>query len=105
MNETRVLQGILLDEEARLSLAELSQACRTSADWVIALVDEGILEPEGGDLAHWRFSGVCLRRAQSVRRFQRDLGVNLAGAALALELLDELTELQVRLMWYETRGR
>jgi chaperone modulatory protein CbpM len=31
---------------------------------------------------------------RTVRRLQRDLGVNLPGAALALELLDRIAELE-----------
>jgi chaperone modulatory protein CbpM len=34
------------------------------------------------------------RRVRTVVRLQRDLGVNLPGAALALELLDRIDELQ-----------
>jgi len=35
-----------------------------------------------------------LRRVKTAIHLQRDLGVNLAGAALALELLDRITELE-----------
>ena len=104
MTERGVIQGIVLDERTRLSLAELSRACRVHADWIVSLVDEGILQPEGGDMAQWRFTSICLRRAQCVRRVQRDLGVNLAGAALALDLLEEVAELQGKLAQYEARG-
>ena len=37
------------------------------------------------------------RDATLCSRLQRDLGVNLAGAALAMQLLDELEALHVRL--------
>jgi chaperone modulatory protein CbpM len=38
-----------------------------------------------------------VRRVRTVVRLQRDLGVNLPGAALALELLERIEELQRRL--------
>ena len=42
------------------------------------------------------FTGNQVRRASIALRLQRDLGVNLAGVALALDLLDELNGLRVR---------
>jgi chaperone modulatory protein CbpM len=92
-----ILTGLLLDEECSLTLGELSCACGVHAEWVVELVGEGILEPIGRDAAHWRFSGPSLHRARTVRRLQRDLGVNLAGAALALDLMDEIESLRAHL--------
>lgn len=92
-----ILTGLLLDDDCSLTLSELSRACMVHAEWVIELVNEGILEPRGGDALHWRFSGPSLQRAFTVMRLQRDLGINLAGAALVLDLMDELGELRARL--------
>ena len=98
MTKTRqILSGLLLDEECSMTLGELSRACTVHAEWIVELVDEGILEPNGGDPGHWRFSGPSLLRAQAVMRLQQDLGVNLAGAALVLDLLDEIQTLRTRL--------
>lgn len=89
--------GVVLDDELTFTLAELSGACRVHTETVIALVEEGVLEPHGEDAQHWRFTGTNLRRAQVALHLQRDLGVNLSGAALALELLDEIQMLRARL--------
>jgi chaperone modulatory protein CbpM len=40
-----------------------------------------------------------VQRVQTAIRLQQDLGVNLAGAALALDLLEELQELRCRQAW------
>jgi len=37
-----------------------------------------------------------VKRVRTAVHLQRDLGVNLAGAALALELLDRIAELEHR---------
>lgn len=92
-----ILTGLLLDEEATLTLGELSRACTVHAEWIIELVDEGILEPTGDDIAHWCFSGPSLHRARTTMRLQRDLDINLAGAALVLDLIDEVETLRSRL--------
>ena len=97
----KIHNGVLLDEQASLSLSELRQACIVQTEWVIELVEEGILNPVGDQTADWHFSGLCLQRAQTVRRLQRDLGVNLAGAALAVELLSEIESLRERLRVFD----
>jgi len=91
-----VFSGYVIEEEGELSLAELCQACCVNAEWLMALVAEGVLEPLPGE-HHWRFSGASVYRARMVQRLQQDLGVNIAGAALALELMDELDSLRTRL--------
>jgi len=96
-----ILTGLLLNEESTLTLSELSRACTTHAEWIVALVDEGILEPFGNDAANWRFSGPSLHRARTVRRLQRDLGINMAGAALVLDLMDEIEDMRARLQVLE----
>ena len=101
MNQ-KMITGILIDETSELSLQELCRACSSSAEWIIALVDEGILEPVGYAQTHlqqtkWRFRADSLQKARKAMRLQHDLGINLAGIALALELLDEIDTLNARL--------
>ncbi len=97
-----IASGYVIEEEGELSLAELSQACRVNAEWVMALVAEGILEPLNSGAHHWRFRAGSVYRARTVQRLQRDLGVNMAGAALALELIEEIDALRTRLAVLES---
>ena len=90
------MTGIIVDELRELTLAELSRSCAVHAECIIELVEEGVLVPAGREPRSWRFTGIHLRRATVALRLQQDLGINLAGVALALELLDELTELRAR---------
>jgi chaperone modulatory protein CbpM len=96
-----LLSGEVLDEEIELTLGELSWACQLPVERVFELVEEGVIEPLGRDPAHWRFLGVSVRRVRCAQRLQRDLRVNVAGAALALDLLDELERLRARLRRFE----
>ena len=91
------LSGEVLEEEVELTLAELCRACAVPAERVFELVDEGVVEPLGRDPARWRFSGISLYRVRFALHLQHDLGVNVAGAALALDLIDELESLRARL--------
>lgn len=96
MNQ-QILNGLLLDEDCSLSLDDLTHSCEVQTTWIIELVDEGILEPLGDPQEGWRFSADCLLKARMVNHLQRDLGVNIAGAALVLELMDEVEFLRARL--------
>jgi len=102
------LTGLILEEQTELTLADICRACAAQTDMIVELVHEGVLEPQGnaGNDApdRWHFSGVHLQRARVALRLQNDLGVNLAGAALALELLDELDALRARLQLLEMAG-
>jgi chaperone modulatory protein CbpM len=91
---TDPIRAMLLDESMELSLEELCAACRLSEDLVMDIVAEGIVEPLGASRAQWRFSGVAVTRIQRVVRLQEEFGVNLPGAALALELLEEIERLR-----------
>lgn len=90
------LPGMIVDENTGLTLAEISRACAVHAEMVMEMVAEGLLMPEGNEPQFWRFTSLHLRRANQALRLQHDLGVNLAGAALALQLLDELEILRSR---------
>jgi len=101
-----IFSGHIVEEEVEFSLSELSQACGVNAEWLITLVEEGILDPhENGSHKNrhqWRFSGPCIQRVRIVRRLQQDLGINLAGVALTLELLGEINDLKARLIALES---
>ena len=97
-----ILTGIVVEDTTEFTLGELSRACGMPAEWILALVEEGVIEPEGTDQNQWHFRGHCLRRVRIVQRLQSDLGINLAGAALALELLEEMETLRQRIALLET---
>ena len=88
------LSGTLLDERTIFTLHELCIACGVHAEIVIEMVEEGVLHPRGAEPADWRFSGSAVTRAQKALKLSRDLRVNWPGAALALDLLEEIERLR-----------
>ncbi len=93
----KLLSGEIFEEEIELSLADLCCACQLPAERVFELVEQGVIEPIGHDPARWRFQGISVRRVRCAQRLEQDLGVNVAGAALAIDLLEELERLRARL--------
>ena len=92
-NQT-ILTGQVLDERVEYDLEGLCRVCRLERRQVIELVVENVVEPSGEDPDHWRFSGNEVTRIQVATRLTRDLGLNVPGAALALDLLDEIERLR-----------
>lgn len=99
MANRKMLRGQVVEEETLITLDELCRYCMVETKEVVSLVREGVLDPAHETLdwrctAGWQFHISSVRRLRAVVRLQRDLGVNLPGAALALELMDRIEELQ-----------
>lgn len=84
-----------------LSFRDLCRFCQAEDSWVIELVEQGVLEPVGSEVDNWQFVGTSIVRAKKARRLNRDLGVNVAGVALVLDLLEERDTILRRLARYE----
>jgi chaperone modulatory protein CbpM len=91
---TMELHGELISQETEFTLEDLCRSCMLASDEVVALIEEGVIEAHGTDATQWRFRVSSFRRVRTAMRLQHDLGVNLAGAALALELLDRIAKLE-----------
>jgi chaperone modulatory protein CbpM len=96
-HDTNALSGHIFDETAEITIVELCEVCSIEINLIDELIDEGILEPTGGIREKRRFPYSSVRRTRTVVHLRRDLGLNLAGAALALDLLDRIESLRSQL--------
>jgi chaperone modulatory protein CbpM len=88
------VRGVVLDEQVTFTLHEFCDACGVRSELIIEMVEEGVIEPARRTETEWEFHGHALVRAQRALRLVRDLDVNWPGAALALDLLDEIERLK-----------
>jgi len=79
-----------------LAANELAHACGADTDWVVQLVEVGIVQIATADAPpeRWVFSSNDLQCALEARRLERDFGVNLDAAALILDLQHEVRRLK-----------
>ncbi|MBK9469078.1 MAG: molecular chaperone [Gammaproteobacteria bacterium] len=86
----------LQDEDSLFSLGEICERCGVPADIVVEMVEYGIVRPvtDQRDNDRWQFDTDALLRMSRAQRLRRDLELDPAGLALALELLDEIDTLQ-----------
>ena len=79
-----------------LAAEELAHACGAGIDWVVQLVEVGIIESReaGEQPEQWRFHSSDLQCALEVHRLERDFGVQVDAAALILDLEHEVRRLK-----------
>jgi chaperone modulatory protein CbpM len=98
-----VVTGAVVIDENYLDLTELAEICGVTPEIVFELVEHGLLNPRGRRPEQWVFSGTAVRRIRQALRLARDLEINLAGAALAVDLLEERERLYARIRELEYR--
>jgi len=76
------------------SIEELCNVTELSSHSIIEIVEHGIVEPEGTDPENWVFNTQMITVTKKACRLHKDLGVNWAGIALAINLLDEMEQLK-----------
>ena len=91
------LRGAIFEESTVLTVKDLSRICAVDERHIVEFVEEGVLHVVAVESSEWHFTGAALRRARLALRLERDLELNLAGVALALELMDELRQLRQEL--------
>jgi hypothetical protein len=77
------------------SFQEVAVRCGVDQAFVEQLVQIGVIEPHPTDRG--LLATEVTMRVSKLVRIQHDLGVNLEGAAIIIDLLDRISELEVEL--------
>ena len=93
-NNDLTLTVSIIDDDTLLTLQDLSRICAVDERHILEFVEEGVLSAIAVNTGSWHFTGGALRRARLALRLQRDLELNLAGVALALDLMEEIARLR-----------
>jgi hypothetical protein len=88
----------------RVNVELLAREAGLHPDLVVRLIRLGVLDGPASPNGGIGVAGAAARLAR-VARLRRDLGVNVAGAVLANQLLARIDELELRLERYETTPR
>lgn len=96
-SKNTLITGVIIESDEPLTLEELAQAISMNDDIVIKMVEYQLIQPKGDQPKNWKFDSLCLRRAKIAASFYRDLEINLSGIALALDLLEQIDDMQSRI--------
>ncbi len=92
-----VMRAVVVEGDVSFNLPDLCRACGLDSTQVIELVAQGVLEPAGVGPVEWIFDGPSLRTALAAQRLMRDLDLDAAGVAMALDLIREIAALRRQL--------
>jgi len=91
------LEAHLLSEGDWIGATEVCQLCWLDLGAVMELAELGVVAPRGALPGEWQIPATALPRLRVIGRLMRDLGVNVSGAALVLELLEAQRQLERRI--------
>ena len=94
MGEPRAHMTLCRVESEQLTLESLAACAGVHPALITYFVEYGLLEPITRTGTQWLFDTACIARLRTIERLRRDLGANLPGIAVILDLLDRLTSLQ-----------
>ncbi|MBV8782572.1 MAG: MerR family transcriptional regulator [Gammaproteobacteria bacterium] len=96
MADTPQVQAHVLQENDWLAAGEICALCHIELEAMLELAELGLLAARR-DAAGWQIPATALPRLRVVGRLMHDLGVNVSGAVLAVELLETQRSLERRL--------
>ncbi|WP_017937084.1 chaperone modulator CbpM [Zestomonas thermotolerans] len=73
---------------------EVCQLTGLERAYLVEIVAHGIVEPRGERPENWRFDQQALHLLRRAARLQRELALDWAGVAVALDLLGEVEQLR-----------
>lgn len=76
-----------------LDLSHFAEACGQSPEWVMQLIEHGIL-PERTEPQLSMFRDEDISRAQRAYRLQRDFDASFSAVAMMIDLIDEVQQLR-----------
>jgi chaperone modulatory protein CbpM len=91
------------NEREQLTLDALARSAGLHPALVERFVEFGLLEPAEWDGTQLVFETAAVLRLQMIERLRGEIGINLAGIAVILDLLDRLHALQSENEWLHAR--
>ena len=85
------------EEWFQLTMTEVTYSFGVDDKTIQKIIDEGIINVEHDVNDQLQFNNEAIQRIKTVLRLHRDLGVNIAGAGLAIELMKRIEALEARL--------
>lgn len=96
-----IVSNITVETNPELTLEELCSACRITPEFIRELIEYGALDCDDVSLEIYRFRPEQLRRVRTIVHLHDDLEVNIPGATLAIELIEEMERMRAKIEMLE----
>lgn len=91
--QTIIFEPEVLEQNSYFTLEECMQTTQSPQSFIIDLIAEDIIHPKH-EGKNYLFTITHVQQIRRARSFSVDLGVNIEGIALALNLLDRIDQLE-----------
>lgn len=98
MDSYQIVTGVLIDDATdTVSLTQLCETYHIPERFLVQLMEQGVFDTTTAPVKAGHFNASMIKRICSAHRLQNDLGVNIEGVVLVLELLDQMEQLRQEL--------
>jgi chaperone modulatory protein CbpM len=94
MSKDNILIGVLIEETTTYSFREVCHKYQIPKELLIEMIEQGLFPNQPTEPEQIALDQKALHRIESAFRLHKDLGINLPGVALALELLEEIEKMR-----------
>jgi len=93
MGRDNILIGVLIEETTTYTVKQVCNKYNIPKELLIEMMEQGLFSNKTTRIDKLELNEKELRRIESAFRLHRDLGINLPGVALALDLLDQIEQM------------
>lgn len=97
MSKDNILVGMLIEETTTVSFTEVCHKYNIPKELLIEMIEQGLFPNQPTQIEQIALDQKALRHIEAAFRLHRDLGINLPGVALAIELLEEIEKMRTEL--------
>ncbi len=97
MSKDNILIGMLIEETTTYTFVEVCHKYNIPEALLNEMIEYGLFPDQPTDSQKIAIDQKALRRIESAFRIHHDLGINLPGVALALELLEKIEVMESEL--------
>jgi chaperone modulatory protein CbpM len=97
MSKDNFFIGLLIEETTTISFHEVCQKYSIPEELLSEMIEQGLFADQCADKEQIALDQKALRRLEAAFRLHKDLGINLPGVALALDLLEEIEKMRQEL--------
>lgn len=94
MVDKTIITAVLVDENTNISFVEICHQYHIPEELLQEMIEYGFFGQTTASIDTITFDNQMLKRILSARRLQQDLALNIPGIILALELIEELTQVR-----------
>ncbi|MGC1181707.1 chaperone modulator CbpM [Legionella sp.] len=94
MNKDNILIGILIEESETKTYTEVCHKYNIPEKLLMEMMEQGLFANQSTEIEQLKLNQNELHHIESAFRLHQDLGINLPGVVLAIELLEEIKKLK-----------